>query len=165
ILIPRLESSAVLTGEVVDLQFLSRLGVRETRPHWQVDNFTRQNGGGLESRYHDFHWPLSFHHGASMEFEVNPNVEEVRLPFTINSARGVQVKPGRYEFNEYFILWNTNASARVSAILRYSSGEFYDGYRRGYTVDPAIRLNENLNAAVTVQINKIDVSTGSFVSP
>ncbi|PYR32780.1 MAG: hypothetical protein DMF92_01080 [Acidobacteria bacterium] len=145
-------------------QFLSRLGVRETRPHWQVDNFTRQNGGGLESRYQDFHWPFSFNDGAFMEFGVNPNVEEVRLPFTINSARGVQVKPGRYQFNEYFILWNTNASARVSTILRYSSGEFYDGYRRGYTVGPAIRLNENLNAAVTVQINKIDVSTGSFVS-
>ena len=145
-------------------EFLAKLGVRETRPHWQVDGFTRLNGGGLESRYQDFHWPLSFNDGAFMEVGVNPNVEEVRLPFTINSARGVQVSPGRYAFDEYFILWNTNSSARVSANLRYSAGKFYDGYRRGYTVGPAIRLNENLNAAVSVQINEVEVSAGSFVS-
>ena len=145
-------------------EFLSKLGVRETRPHWQFDTFIRQNGGGLESRYQDFHWPLSFHDGGFMEVGVNPNLEEIRRPFTINGARGVQVGAGRYAFNEYFILWNTNGAARMSANLRYSTGEFYDGYRRAYSVGPAIRMNENLNAAVTVQINDIEVSTGSFVS-
>ena len=145
-------------------EFLSKLGVRETRPHWQFDTFIRQNGGGLESRYQDFHWPFSFHDGGFMEVGVNPNLEEIRRPFTINGARGVQVGAGRYAFNEYFILWNTNGAARMSANLRYSTGEFYDGYRRAYSVGPAIRMNENLNAAVTVQINDIEVSTGSFVS-
>ena len=95
---------------------------------------------------------------------VNSNVEEVRTPFTINTARGVQVNPGRYEFKEYFVFWNTNSAARVSVNSRYSTGEFYDGYRRSYTVGPSLRWNENLNIAFNVQINDITLSTGDFVS-
>ena len=138
--------------------------VRETRPHWQVDTFTRQNGAGLESRYQDFHLPFAFQDGSNMEMGVNPNVEVVRAPFTINSSRGVRVNPGRYEFNEYFIFWNTNGAARVSFNNRYSIGEFYDGYRRAYTVGPSVRLNENFNASLNLAINDIELSTGSFVS-
>ena len=99
-----------------------------------------------------------------MEAGVNPNVEVVRSPFTINSSRGVRVNPGRYEFNEYFIFWNTNAASRVSFNNRYSIGEFYDGYRRSYTFGPSVRLNEHFNASVNLQINDIALSTGSFVS-
>jgi len=138
--------------------------VRETRPHWQVDTFTRQAGGGLESRYQDFHLPFAFQDGSNMEMGVNPNVEVVRAPFTINSSRGVRVNPGRYEFNEYFIFWNTNSAARVSFNNRYSIGHFYDGYRRAYTFGPSVRLNENFNASVNLAINDIDLSSGSFVS-
>ena len=138
--------------------------VREIRPHWQADTFTRQNGGGLESRYQDFHLPFAFQDGSSMELGVNPNTEVVRSPFTINSSRGVRINPGRYEFDEYFIFWNTNSAARVSFNNRYSIGRFYDGYRRGYTSGPSVRLNENFNASINLQINDIEVSTGSFVS-
>ena len=138
--------------------------VRETRPHWQADTFVRQDGGGLESRYQDFHLPFNFQDGSNMEMGVNPNVEVVRTPFTINAAQGVRVNPGRYEFNEYFIFWNTNSAARLSFNNRYSIGHFYDGYRRSYTFGPSVRLNENFNAAVTLAINDIDLSTGSFVS-
>jgi hypothetical protein len=138
--------------------------VRETRPHWQADTFTRQSGGGLESRYQDFHLPFAFQDGSNMEMGVNPNVEVVRSPFTINSSRGVRVNPGRYEFNEYFVFWNTNSAARVSFNNRYSIGEFYDGYRRAYTFGPSVRLNENFNASVNLAINDIELSTGSFVS-
>jgi hypothetical protein len=99
-----------------------------------------------------------------MEAGVNPNVEVVRSPFTINASHGVRVNPGRYEFNEYFIFWNTNAAARVSLNSRYSIGDFYDGYRRSYTFGPSVRVNEHFNASLNLQINDISLSTGAFVS-
>jgi hypothetical protein len=141
----------------------SRLGIREIRPHWQLDAFGRRSGG-LESRYQDWHLPFNFHDGAFVEIGVNPNVEDIREPFTINSARAVAVSPGRYEFNEWFILWNTNNAARLSFNSRYSIGEFYDGHRRGYTFGPTVRVSEHLNASINLQINDIQLSTGSFVS-
>ena len=138
--------------------------LRESRPHWQIDMFSRQSGGGLESRYQDLHFPLTFQDSSNMEVGVNANAEEVRTPFTINTARGVHVNPGRYDFNEYFIFWNTNSAAKISINSRYSTGKFYDGYRRSYIFGPALRLNENLNLAFNVQINDITLSTGDFVS-
>ena len=138
--------------------------VRETRPHWQVDMFSRQDGGAVESRYQDFHLPFAFQDSSNMEIGINPNVEVVRSPFTINSSRGVKVNPGRYEFNEFFIFWNTNAASRVSFNNRYSVGDFYDGHRRSYTFGPSFRLNENFNASFNLQINDVELSTGSFVS-
>jgi hypothetical protein len=128
-----------------------------------MDQFTR-DAGGLESRYQDWHLPFNFQDGSFLEVGVNPNVEVVRAPFTINSARGVRVAPGRYAFDERFFLWNTNSAAPLSFNVRYSVGDFYDGTRRGYTVGPTVRVNEQFNAGVSVQINDIDVSAGSFVS-
>lgn len=150
-------------GRAFRPRFLSKW-VRETRPHWQIDVFSRQNGGGLESRYQDFHWPFNFHDGAFLEIGVNPNVEEIRAPFPINTSRGVHVQPGHYEFNEYFMVWNTNAAARMSFNNRISIGEFYDGFRRSYTVGPSVRLNENFNASLNLVVNDIEVSNTEFVS-
>ena len=138
--------------------------VREIRPHWQIDSYIRQDGGGLDSRNQDFHLPLAFQDGGSMEVGVNPNTEVVRAPFTINTSRGVQVNPGRYEFKEYFVFWNTSNAARVSFNNRYSIGRFYDGYRRSYTFGPSVRLNEHFNASLNLAVNDIELSTGSFVS-
>ena len=86
--------------------------------------FSRQHGGGLESRIQDWHVPMNFQDGSSMEAGVNTNVEVVRTPFTINQARRVAVAPGRYEFNEAFAFWNTNAAAPFSMNTRYGQGDF-----------------------------------------
>jgi hypothetical protein len=164
--VPRLgvNNSLLYAGRTYRPAWLSKLGVRETRPHWQLDLFSRQHGGGLESRYQDWHLPFTFHSGTFVEVGLNPNVEEIRRPFTINTARGIKVNPGRYEFDEYFVLFNTNNSAKFSFSGRYSIGDFYDGYRRGYTFGPTIRPSERFNASVNLQVNDISLSTGAFVS-
>jgi hypothetical protein len=138
--------------------------IREIQPHWNVDMFTSQADGSLESRYQDFHFPLNFQDGTFFEAGVNPNVEVIKTPFVINSARGIRVNPGRYEFDEYFILVNSNTSAPVAMGARYSIGDFYDGYRRSYSLGPSFRLNEDFNAAVNMQIQDVELSTGSYVT-
>jgi hypothetical protein len=138
--------------------------IRETRPHWQADVFSRQDGGGLESRYQDFHWPITFQDGSNMEAGLNTNVEEIRAPFTINAARRIRVNPGRYEFDEWFIFWNTNPAARIAFNNRLSIGDFYDGRRRAYTVGPSLRLSANFNASLGVQVQDVELSTGDFVT-
>jgi hypothetical protein len=164
--VPRqgVNNTLLYTGYTWRPAWFQKVGLRETRPHWQMDMYQRHNSGGLESRYQDFHWPFTFNNGAFVELGVNPNVEQIRAPFTINSSRGVQVVPGRYEFNENFILWRGNSAARFSFEARYSNGEFYDGYRRGYTFGPTFRPSARFNAAVNLQVNDIELSGGAFVS-
>src|SRR5215210_4852005 len=72
---------------------------REIFPHFQIENFSRQHGFGLESRYVDYHLPITLQDSSFIEVGVNPTVEVIRAPFTINSRRNIQVTPGRYEFN------------------------------------------------------------------
>ena len=138
--------------------------IREIQPHWVLDMFTSQEDGSLDSRYQDFHFPINFQDGTFFEAGVNPNVEVIRTSFPINSARGVRVNPGRYEFDEYFILVNSNQAAPFAMGARYSTGEFYDGYRRSYSLGPSFRMNENFNTSLGVQIQDVELSTGDYVS-
>jgi hypothetical protein len=138
--------------------------LRQTRPHWELDLFTRQSDGTLDSRYQGFHWNLNFQDGSNFEFGRNTSVEDLRSPFTINNARGISVQPGRYEFGEYFYFYNMSNARRVAVNTRASTGTFYDGTRRSYTVGPSLRLNENLNASVNLVINDVSLTAGDFVT-
>jgi hypothetical protein len=138
--------------------------LRETFPHVQLENFVKRDGGGLESRYMDWHWPVTFQNSTFVEIGVNPNVEVIDERFTINSRRAIHVDPGRYSFNENFILANTNSAAPFSMNLRYGNGEFYDGYRRNYLFGGTFRLNQHLNLSLSDSINDIDLPSGSFVT-
>jgi hypothetical protein len=103
--------------------------MRETFPHFQIENFTKRDGGGLESRYMDWHWPVTFQNSTFIEVVANPNAA---APFSMN--------------------------------LRYGNGEFYDGYRRNYTVGGTFRMSEHVNVSLSDQINDIDLSAGSYVT-
>ena len=59
--------------------------MRETFPHFQIENFTKRNGGGLESRYMDWHWPVTFQNSAFVEVGANPNEEVIDDRFAINA--------------------------------------------------------------------------------
>ena len=138
--------------------------MRETFPHIQFENFTRRNGGGLESRYMDWHWPVTLQNSTFIEIGTNPNIEVIDERFTINGRRGIYVEPGRYEFKEHFILANTNSAAPFAMNLRFGSGDFYDGYRRNYTIGGTFRMNQHFNVSLSDQINDIELASGAFTT-
>ncbi len=141
-----------------------KLGIREIGPHYHFDTFERRDGSGTESRYFDWHVVVSMNDSGFFETGVNRNREGNVTPFTLNSARGVKVAPGTYDFNEYFALYRSNNAKRVSLETRVSVGDLYDGRRNGYAFAPTVRVNEHLNAAVSLQINDIDLPNASYVS-
>jgi len=142
----------------------SRLGIREIGPHFHFDQFERRNGTGTESRYFDWHVVLMMNDSGFFESGVNRNREGNLTLFLLNGALGVRIKPGVYDFNEYFALYRSNNSARFSYEARYSDGGLYDGHRRAFSIAPALRLNEHFNASVSVQVNNIDLPASSYVS-
>jgi uncharacterized protein DUF5916/cellulose/xylan binding protein with CBM9 domain len=138
--------------------------LRQMQPHFEFDMFTRQHDGGLDSRFVGYHYNFNFEDGSNAEIGVNQYAEDVPVAFTINRATGTQVNAGRYDYPEYFGFWRTNESALVSFNTRFAVGTFYDGYRRNVNFGPSIRLNENFNASVSLQLNDIELATGAFVS-
>jgi hypothetical protein len=145
-------------------KWAQNLGIREIGPHLHFDQFDRRNGTGTESRYFDQHLVLMMNDSGFFETGVNRNLEGTLAPVTLNSARGVRIAAGEYEFNEYFALYRSNNSKKLSVEARYSDGGLYDGNRRGYAVAPMVRVNEHFNASVSLQVNDITLPTASYVS-
>ena len=61
--------------------------LREFFPHFQIENFTKRNGGGLESRYMDWHVPVNLQNSSFIEIGVNPNEEVIDERFVINARQ------------------------------------------------------------------------------
>jgi hypothetical protein len=164
--VPRIgvNHTAAYTRNNLRPEWAARIGIREIGPHVHFDQFDRRGGTGTESRYFDWHVVLMMNDGGFFESGVNRNLEGTLTPFTLNAARGVRLPAGEYEFDEYFALYRSNNSARISVEGRYSDGGFYDGERRGYAIAPTVRLNEHFNASVSLQINDIDLPVASYVS-
>ena len=138
--------------------------MRQTQPHVEFDVFTRQHDNSLETSYMGYHWNVNFQDGSTAEVGVNPQIEDIDETFSLSSSRGVRVHPGRYEFSEYFLFYNSSNARTISMNTQYRTGPFYDGYRRNFSLGPSLRLNENLNMSVNLSLNDISVATGSFVS-
>jgi hypothetical protein len=138
--------------------------IRELGPHWVVSQSNRIDGYALDQRQQDFHLAINMQSGASMEPGVNTNVEIIRTPFTLNSARGARIPVGRYEYNDYFFWYRTNGASQFGSSFRVGTGEFYGGHRRSYAWGPEFRPNEKLNATLTMQLNDISLPTVSYLS-
>jgi hypothetical protein len=144
-------------------QWLPR-SIREIMPHWVLVQSMRADGSGLDLRQQDFHFPLNFSNGAFVEAGMNTNLEVIRTPFVLNSARGARIFTGNYSYDEYFITYRPNDAAKFSSGLRYGIGEFYGGYKRSYGWGPTWRPNEKLNASLVMQLNDISLPELSYLS-
>src|SRR5206468_1303584 len=138
--------------------------LREIFPHWQIVNITRPGAGAFDSRFIDYHLPFTLQNSTFIETGVNANVEVLTDDFTINSARHIVVPPGRYEYNEYFILATTDRGKRVSFIARYGAGPFHDGSKESSTFGGQVRASARLTAGVNWSRNVVDLRNGAYTT-
>jgi hypothetical protein len=136
--------------------------LREFFPHYQVVNITRSDSGAFDSRYVDYHLPITLQNGTFIEGGVNASTEDLTQPFAINSRRNITIAPGRYDYNEYFILWRGDQSARLSFTGRAAGGDFYDGRKQTYSFGPNVRATSRLNMNVTWSRNVIELASGAY---
>ena len=137
--------------------------LRETNTHFEISNVSRL-AGGLQSRFIGWHLNVNLQDGSSGEIGVNPQSENLVVPFLINRRRGFSVPVGRYDYNEWFAFWRTNGSAPLSFGGRWSVGNFYDGYKQTYQVAAAVRLNGRLNASINESRNQIQLRAGQYTT-
>ncbi len=73
---------------------------------------------------------LNFQDGSTFYFTIQPNWQELDTPFF---PVGIEVAPGSYQYNRYFLTYQTNPSARISGGVNTSFGTYYDGFLERYT--------------------------------
>ena len=138
--------------------------LREFFPHYQIVNITRAGSGAFDSRYVDYHVPVTLQDGTFIETGVNASTEVLTQVFPINSRRGIAIEPGRYDYNEYFVLWRGDQSATVWFSGRAAVGNFYDGKKQSYQFGPTIRLSSRLNTNVSWSRNVISLRAGEYTT-
>ena len=143
-----------------------RHGWHPRDPAALADGHVHRQDGGARVALPGLSHPVNFQDGSIIEIGVNPNVEDIRDAVHHQHAHAAcSVDPGRYEFHEYFVFWNTNScGARSRSAAGTRSASSTTATDAATRFGPAFRLNENFNASVELQVNDIDLPTGSFVS-
>ncbi|MBI2817245.1 MAG: carbohydrate binding family 9 domain-containing protein [Acidobacteria bacterium] len=135
--------------------------VRSLSPHAQIDYVVGPDGG-LETRYIDYHFPISFQNSSFVEVGINPTLERFTKPFLINRSKDIVIPPGTYSFDEYFFMGRTDSSSRLSLGARWAKGRFYTGDKTTYGAGGTFRFNYKLKMSVGLLQNRIALPQGRF---
>ena len=138
--------------------------LRESYPHFQIVNLTQSGMGPFDSRYMDFHLPFNFQNSAFIETGVNTNSEVIPTAFEINSVRHIVVPAGRYDYNEFFVLANTDRGQPLSFNGRWGNGDFYNGTKSSFTLGGQLRLNARLTTGINWSRNDLTLTTGAYTT-
>jgi hypothetical protein len=163
-----------------DLGFISRgdIGLvawdvarhfRSTRPRSLVrvlsfgtlgERFENSEHTSLNSRRLRAYSTQSFADGGGLNTNVDWNYERLMQPFEV--SRGVAIPPGEYRFTQALGGYSSNASDAVSFSADVTAGEFYSGTIRGVSGSVRWRLNANLAASTSVEVNDVSLPQGAF---
>lgn len=136
------------------------LGFQELRPHMSFTRFWNFDGV-METTYLHNHFDGEFTDSSSGGVSYDIRQERVFDAFKIS---GIQVLPGRYDFNETQWSFRYNRSAPVSYSLSVAHGGFFGG--KLITVRPSIRArySETFNMSLSYSRNDIDLPLGSTIT-
>ena len=163
-----------------DLGFISRgdIGLfawdaarhfRSTRPQSRLrvlsfgtlgERFENSEHTSLNSRRLRAYSTQSFADGGGLNTNVDWNYERLTQPFEV--SRGVVIPPGEYRFTQALGGYSSNASNAVSFSADVTAGEFYSGTIRGVNGSVRWRLNANLAASTSVEVNDVALPEGAF---
>jgi hypothetical protein len=113
--------------------------------------------GNLDTRYIDYHLPFNFQNGSFVEIGINPSLEYLPTPFTINRNAQATIPAGSYYYYDYFVVGNSDRSKVLSGNARWSVGPFYTGYKHSYVAGATYRPNYRLTTSFSYTQNNISL--------
>jgi len=134
--------------------------IRQIYPHLVVDYYS-DTAGNFDSKYVDYHFPVTWQNGAQIELGMNSTVEALKKPFSLNNGKNL-VPVGTYDMPEYFFFFRPDASKRYGPAFRIGLGSFYTGYKHNYTFNQSLRINHHFNAALNFTHNNISLAEGHY---
>jgi hypothetical protein len=135
--------------------------VRQIWPHIHYD-YVMNTAGNMDTRYVDYHLPITFQSGANMEIGANTTFERLPTPLLLSRSDNVSVPVGGYGFREWMIRGGTDTSRRISGNANYTFGDFFTGYKHTYQLGGTFRFNYRFNTSFAFTHNNINLPEGHF---
>ena len=133
--------------------------LREFNPHFEFNHYSDPERE-LLSRYANAHLALRFQDGAMFEVGYNHSIEAPQTAFAIHPT--TTVLPGRYPYDEWFVMFFADPSRPLSVNFRYDHGGFYSGTRRALNLSGVVRAGGRLTAYVGFSRNRVELVEGEF---
>lgn len=141
--------------------FRPRPGGRLVRQlEFSPNNVAYYNDAGvLLSRNSQMQVATSFHNGDRFEIDVRNITERLPRPFEIGP---VTLPVGSHEWNEWGMTARTYNGRKLSGVVGFILGDFYNGRKDSWNVAGEVRPNENVSFQPAYSYNNVDLLQGSF---
>ncbi len=116
----------------------------------------------LLTRQQFFHIRTHFHSGEIVTFYISHNFEQLEQDFRI--APEITVPLDGYGFRNYSVDFRSRPQQRLSALTRFSWGDFFGGKRKTLRFSPSFKPRPEFSAEVAYEYNDIDLPQGSFTT-
>lgn len=144
--------------------WLARYGLRELHPHVSWNVYTDMSNQTIASRLHT---GLTFLRtsGSYAELSANSQVETLGQPLRLPGAT-VALPPGRYSWNHWRLLLQSDSSRVVSGAVTVNWGGIWNGTQRTFVSSLTLRPNAQLRTTASFQrsVGTLRLPGQSFVS-
>ena len=136
-------------------------GIRMMEPMWNVTVFTDQTGRLVSRQYHNMLGTI-FDNGAVLNIVYNRRFERLDVPFQV--ASGVVIDPGKYDFWDLRLSYNSDPSRVFTYGVRYGPQTFYDGDRTDISLEAGLRVTDQLATSAGFSRSDVDIPAGAFTA-
>src|SRR4029453_9974188 len=95
----------------------------------------------------------TFEDGSYFEYAFEPRAEAIVKPFTISP--GVVIPPGRYDWYQHLLLYESDHSKALSGSIRATVGDFWSGTQKTMQLSVLFRPSYRLVFDLGVQVSDI----------
>ena len=148
-----------ITGEARYVPTLNRFGIREIWMGPEFDFVLSKDNELLTRELRAMGW-FEFERGGWVAFQTERTFELLEEDFEIRE--GIIIPTGDYHFTSYSVMLETDESKAVSGGMRFSFGDFFDGSRRGVSVEMGFKPNAKLGIDAEYQFNRVELPAGDF---
>ncbi len=134
--------------------------IREFNPNTRIQYIEDQEGR-LETRIVDLNFQIGFEDGGSFQLDRTLRFEREESPFSIG---GLDLDPGDYHFNDSSIQYRSDPSAPLSGSVRYQTGDFWSGTRKGVQINLSYRPHYKFTISGRFQWDDLKLSQGDVTT-
>ncbi len=133
--------------------------IRELFPNLRIQYIT-DHENRLLTRITELNFQAFLHDGGIFSVGRVLNFERLDQDFSIRQP--ISIDSGDYNFNDWFAEFRSNPSTRISGIVRYESGDFWDGERKRLRLDVSFRPNYKFALSARYQWDDVKLQDGAF---
>lgn len=135
--------------------------IREFFPNVR-NRYITDRDNRLVTRITEFKFQTNFQNGGSFQIGKSFRFERLDDPFFIRGQ--IEISPGDYDFDRWFVAFNSNRSALISGDVRFETGDFWNGTSKGARFSLTVKPHYKFSASAQLQWDRLRLQGGNLTT-